>query len=598
MTILNQTPSAFRRLLPFNGDCRGLAVRKLILGGEVCPPATAEAWSHHCAVHNGYGPTETTVFATMSAALDGASTPPIGTPIANVRAYVLDERLRPCPTGVIGDLYIAGTGLAQGYHSRPALTAARFVASPFEDGQRLYRTGDRACWDDSGQLMFHGRLDGQVKLRGFRIELGEIEAALCVQPDIAQAVVRVIGEAERTQLMAWLVPSGPIAPDIDVVRRELTQTLPHYMIPGQWHIVSDIPLTPNGKLDLAALPHERNDEVRPELDIRAGAPEELALCAIVANILGVEQVVPTDNFFHIGGHSLLAAQLAVQVGAKLDRELPIDTIFSHPVIAEMARQIGVVAERGAAFDVILPIRTEGARSPLFCLHPGTGLCWPYTNLLAVLDSDQPLYGIQARGFLPEAPLAKSFMDAVDISLAAIRSIQPTGPYQLAGWSFGGSVAHALATRLRAEGQEVERLLLFDAFPPASGTSPSEPGDVWGEIAHGADLRTEIAPRDAAHLLTLAKAQGHVFGSFSLPQLEAMARIVTNNARLLWEARFDRFDGDVILFEATRVTLGLDRSFADAEAWRSLSGTLRVIQIDAEHHHMLSPAAVRQIRGRI
>ncbi|MBJ3777493.1 non-ribosomal peptide synthetase [Acuticoccus mangrovi] len=596
VTMLNQTPSAFRRLLPFNGDGRGLAVRRLILGGEICPPATAAAWSRHCAVHNGYGPTETTVFATMSPALDGTRTPPIGAPIANVRAYVLDERLRPCPTGVIGDLYIAGTGLAQGYHSRSALTAARFVASPFEDGQRIYRTGDRAAWDSGGQLMFHGRLDGQVKVRGFRIELGEIEAALCVRPDIAQAVVRVVGDAERTQLMAWLVPSGPLAPDIDVVRRELAQTLPYYMIPGQWRIVADIPLTANGKLDLAALPYGRDDDVRSDVD--AGAPEEQALCAIVADVLGVERVAPTDNFFDLGGHSLLAAQLAVQVGARLDRDLPVETVFSYPVIGEMAKRIGVVAERGAAFDVVLPIRPEGARPPLFCLHPGTGLCWPYTNLLAVLDPDQPLYGIQARGFLPGAPLAESFADVVDISLAAIRSIQPAGPYRLAGWSFGGSVAHAIATRLRAEGDEVDGLLLFDAFPPAPDTSPAEAEEVWSEIAHGADLRTDVAPRDAAHLLSLAKAQGHVFGSFSLQQLEAMARVVTNNARLLWEARFERFDGDVTLFEATRVTPGLDRSFADPETWRPLCGTLRVVEVDAEHHHMLSPAAVRQIRGRV
>ncbi|WP_334150927.1 amino acid adenylation domain-containing protein [Hyphomicrobium sp.] len=598
VTILNQTPSAFNRLLPFNGDGRELAVRKLILGGEICPPATAGAWARHCTVHNGYGPTETTVFATMSPALDGTRPPPIGAPIANVRAYVLDERFRPCPTGVIGDLYIAGTGLAQGYHARPALTAARFVANPFEDGQRLYRTGDRACWDDKGHLMFHGRLDAQVKLRGFRIELGEIEAALCARSDIARAVVRVRDEAERSQLMAWLVPSSLIAPDIDAVRRELAQTLPHYMIPGQWHIATDIPLTPNGKLDLAALPSGSKDAVRSDVVVRTGAPEELALCAIVADILGLEEVVPTDNFFDLGGQSLLAAQLAVQVSARLDRDLPIETIFTHPVIAEMAKRIGVVAEPGTAFDVILPIRPEGARSPLFCLHPGTGLCWPYTNLLAVLDPEQPLYGIQARGFLPEALLANSFLDVVDISLAAIRSIQPVGPYQLAGWSFGGSVAHALATRLRAEGEEVERLLLFDAFPPVPGTSPSEPGDVWSEIAHGADLRSEATPRDAAHLLTLAKAQGHVFGSFSLPQLEAMARVVTNNARLLWEARFDKFDGDVTVFEATRVTPGFDRSFTDPEMWRPLCGTLHIVRVDAEHHHMLSPAAVRQIRGKV
>ncbi|CAE6968503.1 D-alanine--D-alanyl carrier protein ligase [Paraburkholderia domus] len=597
VTVLDQTPSAFRRLLPFNRDGRGLAVRKLILGGEICPPATAAAWARHCDVHNGYGPTETTVFATMSPALDGTSTPPIGTPIANVRAYVLDWRLRPCPTAVLGDLYIAGTGLAQGYHRRAALTATRFIASPFGDGERLYRTGDRASWGSDGQLMFHGRQDGQIKLRGFRVELGEIEAALCALPGVAQAVVRVVGEAEQARLMAWLVPAGPVAPDVELTRRELANRLPHYMIPVQWCVVADIPLTVNGKLDLAALPRGQGDEARAE--VVAETPEEQALCVIAAEILGVERVVPADNFFDLGGHSLLAAQLAVQVSARLDRELSIETIFSHPVIAEMAKRIGVVGDGANAFDVILPIRPSGAYPPLFCLHPGTGLCWPYTNLLAVFDPLQPLYGIQARGFLPGAALANSFQEVVEIGLAAIRSIQPVGPYHLAGWSFGGSVAHALASRLQAQGERVARLLLFDAFPPVVQALPASTANVWSEIARGADLGGNVALRDAAQLREIARTQGHVFGSFTVSQLEAMARVMANNGRFLEEAaHLERFDGPLILFEATRVTPGLDRTFADPQAWRPLCSELEVIPIDAEHHRMLSPAAVKQMKGKM
>ena len=595
VTTFSSTPSAFRRLLPLNPDGSGLALRKLVLGGEACPADTAGAWSLRCEVHNGYGPTETTVFATMSEELDGSTAPPIGTPLPGLPLYVLDHRLAPSAVGVAGDIYLAGSALAQGYHDRPGLTATRFVASPFVAGERMYRTGDRGAWRADRTLVFHGRDDRQVKLRGFRIELGEIEASLSALDGIDQALVRVMGEDGHSRLVAWLVPAGDAAIDLGAVRQGLAGRLPGFMIPGEWNVIATVPLNRNGKVAFDALPRGSGGLVRSY--VAPTTPEEEALCAIAAAILGIDRVGLTDSFFDLGGDSLLAAQLSVQVSERLDRELPVATIFGHPVMAEMARRIGVVGNGAAAFAPLLTIRGQGALPPLFCLQPGTGLCWAYTNLLPILAPEQPLYGVQAQGFLPGSEPAASFGEVIDGCLSAIRSVRPHGPYHLAGWSFGGSVAHAVATRLRREGEEVARLLLFDAFPPEGATTApaSEP---WTELAYGADLRAATAIHDAATLREAARAQGHVFGSFTTAQLEAMAVVMENNSRLLSAAKLDYFDGTVTLFEASRATPGLDRSIARPDAWRALCASLTVIPVDAEHHHMLSPAVVSQLRGEI
>ncbi len=595
VTTFSSTPSAFRRLLPLNPDGSGLALRKLVLGGEACPADTAGAWSLHCEVHNGYGPTETTVFATMSEELDGSTAPPIGTPLPGLRLYVLDHRLAPSAVGVAGDIYLAGSALAQGYHDRPGLTATRFVASPFVAGERMYRTGDRGAWRADRTLVFHGRDDRQVKLRGFRIELGEIEASLSALDGIDQALVRVMGEDGHSRLVAWLVPAGDAAIDLGAVRQGLAGRLPGFMIPGEWHVIATVPLNRNGKVAFDALPRGSGGLVRSY--VAPTTPEEEALCAIAAAVLGIDRAGLTDSFFDLGGDSLLAAQLSVQVSERLDRELPVATIFGHPVMAEMARRIGVVGNGAAAFAPLLTIRGQGALPPLFCLHPGTGLCWAYTNLLPILAPEQPLYGVQAQGFLPGSEPAASFGEVIDGCLSAIRSVRPHGPYHLAGWSFGGSVAYAVATRLRREGEEVARLLLFDAFPPEGATTApaSEP---WTELAYGADLRAGTAIHSAATLREAARAQGHVFGSFTTAQLEAMAVVMENNSRLLSAAKLDYFDGAVTLFEASRATPGLDRSIARPDAWRALCASLTVIPVDAEHHHMLSPTVVSQLRGEI
>ena len=291
----------------------------------------------------------------------------IGRPYANTRVYVLDADLQPCPMGVVGELYIAGVGLARGYWNRPALTAERFIANPFavDPGERLYRTGDLASWREDGNLLFHGRADQQVKIRGFRIEPGEIEAALLREPQIAQAAVIAREDtAGDKRLVAYLVAGKdeqgqPTAIDLRELRQHLAARLPEYMVPAAFVVLEALPLTPNGKLDRRALPAPDGSGLAAGY-VAPSTPEEILLCELVAELLGLERVGLADNFFHLGGHSLLATRLAAQIRSRLDRELPIRTIFDSPVLGDLARALRdlsqpavetpLVADRAAAHD--------------------------------------------------------------------------------------------------------------------------------------------------------------------------------------------------------------------------------------------------------
>ncbi|MFF2129515.1 amino acid adenylation domain-containing protein [Streptomyces olivochromogenes] len=309
----------------------------LIVAGEASTGDLVARWSARRRMVNAYGPTESTVCATMSAPLSGAAVPPIGTPIANTRIYVLDEALQPVPVGVRGELYIAGIGLARGYHGRPGMTAERFIANPFgEPGSRMYRSGDVARWRADGDLEYLGRADDQVKVRGFRIELGEIESALTRHPDVAQAVVLT----HNTNLLAYVAAVGTRHPQPDELRDHLAADLPDHMIPSAITVLDALPLTPNGKVDRRALPEPGTVREEPghELVAPRNAVEE-TIAGVWAEVLDTDAIGIHDDFFALGGNSILSVRAVSRLRQTLGVRLSPRALFDAPTVAALAARV-------------------------------------------------------------------------------------------------------------------------------------------------------------------------------------------------------------------------------------------------------------------
>ncbi len=340
ITTVDFVPSMLEAFLrePVAAEC--VSLRRVQCGGEAMPPHLPQRVAEVLGVplYNMYGPTESAVDITqwLCAPSAKAVRVPIGRVVPGNRAYVLDAALRPVPTGVVGELYVAGIQLAEGYWRKPGNTAERFVADPFHGGgERMYRTGDLAAWLPGGVLDLVGRADDQVKIRGHRVEPGEIEAVLATHPAVSQAIVT----AREDRLVAYVVTTSSARLDPAAVRRHVASRLPEHMVPSVIVTLDAMPKLPNGKLDRAALP-------TPEVTgTGRGGPgrtdSEQVLCRLFTEILGVETVGIEDNFFDLGGHSLLAARLISKVRSALGVELPIQAVFELPSVVQLASRVGL-----------------------------------------------------------------------------------------------------------------------------------------------------------------------------------------------------------------------------------------------------------------
>jgi amino acid adenylation domain-containing protein/natural product biosynthesis luciferase-like monooxygenase protein len=556
---------------------------------------------------NFYGPTEAAVAVTSwkCSPASGRGTVPIGTPFSNTQIYLLDRTMQPVPVGLPGELHIGGTQVARGYLARPELTLERFVENPFGEG-KLYKTGDLARYRDDGVLEFIGRTDFQIKLRGFRIELEEIEATLKSFSGVRDAVVIVRDDHGNQRLVAYVIADGIQAREL---RAYISTKLPDYMIPSAWIFLKEFPLTAHGKLDRGALP-EPAARVVEQAFVPPRDQAEAEIAAIWANILHLPAVGVTEDFFELGGDSLLGVRLFTQIRKLLGTDLPLATLFQAPTVEQLAT---LVKQQGwrSNWSPLVPIQPNGNRTPVFAVHGGYGEVMLYRHLSGCLGSEQPFYGLQAQG-LDGSPIGLDTVEGIATTyLAEVRKVQAHGPYLLAGYCSGGAIAFEMAQQLHRAGEEVALVALIDS--PNPGRPP-----VRLSLSERTKRRLEIA----AHLSPLdqlryfaGRASGKVSANLqkwrgqrtlaaleqqngaSIPENARLLNVITVYDEVVSAYRPTPFAGRLTLFRAK----DLDDGYAYQKdlGWTEYAKAgLQIIDVVSEHYEMLKPPHVQFVANKL
>ena len=619
VTILSQTPTAFQQLNQFEGRigaAADLALRLIIFAGEALDFNTLAPWFERHGdevprLVNMYGITETTVHSTYRpvtlADLRAKSRSMIGEPIPDLELLVLDERLRPVPVGVPGELFVGGAGVARGYLNRPELNAYRFIQRPDDPTRRLYRSGDLVRSHPNGDIEYIGRIDHQVQLRGFRVELGEIEAGLTELPGVHEAVALIREDSPGDKRIVAYGVLRADAPSLDALREHLRKKLPSYMVPAAIVVLESLPLTPNGKLNRGALPkpvYQGNAAVAPR------TRTEAVLFDIWSEVLRSSAFGVRDNFFDVGGHSLLAVQVLALVQSRFERKLPVIALFQNPTIEALA----AVIEQGApAWTPLVPLRAQGNEAPLFCL-PGSGAMGIALRPLATrLQADRPFVALERPGLDGVKTPLHAVKAMADEAVAAIRSRQPVGPYWLAGHSFGAWIAYEAARQLTEAGERVALLAVLDMpAPPAAPAQSTATADRLLDrlleilaVTHGF---TPAGAREALSGLSLDQqlarlqremSEANVLGaSNALEQVRGMLRVLEADdvALAAWSSNGGASDVPIALIRTDTVwdgSLGARADEADATLGWGRFSTRRtsVRRVKGVHRTMLAPPYV-------
>ena len=578
------------------------------------------------AVINNYGPTENTVVATSGVIPPGISLPPIGSPIANARVYILDKTRQPVPIGVPGELYIGGKSVARGYLNRPDLTTERFLTDPFSDDSdaRLYRTGDLCRWLPDGNIEYLGRIDTQVKIRGFRIECGEVENVLVAYPGIHEAVVDVRGEATDKQLVAWVVVTDAGAdhapPSRDELRLHLRAQLPDWMVPARFVFMDELPLTPNGKIDRRALPDPESGDIGSAVEYVAPRTDfEIRMAEIWSEVLGVDKVGLYDNFFDLGGHSLLAARLMAQVEEQFSEQLPLSVLFQGATVAELVSRIIPKAE--VAEDIpdpwrpLVAIQPGGEKPAFFCLPGAGGNVLYFQELAGLLGEDQPFYGLQAIGLDGESEPYTRTEEMARHYVREIQTVQAHGPYLIGGHCLGSWVALEVTKQIQEQGEKVARLVVFDStvpFQQSIGVDWSESEwivNVTQLVGYllGTELtlsEADIGRLDANSLLDhLHELLAQTGSPISKKQVAGLVRVSKTNCQMGYAPQ-DVPSMPITLFKARELHFvgrageelaAFSQPFKEEPTWgwgRYAAGAVDIRMVPGSHDNMLSSPNVQ------
>ncbi|WP_176439191.1 non-ribosomal peptide synthetase [Puniceibacterium sediminis] len=480
VTVAHFVPSMMNALLATSQTETPTALRQIFLGGEAVSAALVTATQHAfpaARVSNFYGPSECTIEATFWDApprFKGTQAP-IGRPIDNMAAYVLDPLSRPVPTGTIGELHISGPGVADGYAGRPDLTAERFGADPFSTGSRMYRTGDLVRRRPDGNLVFVGRLDGQAKLRGYRIELSEIESVLRRHTGLKDTAVTIIETPDAgPRLVAHIVPNDRPAPSPQDLRRFALAHLPDYMVPTAFVPHSALPRTVSGKLDRNALPSPKPQDHCNSTSPAPKTATERQLAAIWSSLLGIAQIGRDDNFFDLGGNSLLAVRI-VHDARKAGLLFGLADLVANPVLSLQAAQLdrlhaqskGHRADANKTFSPISVLTTSGQDKPTVFVFPGAGISsTSFRHFAGMAREDFTVVGLDPPGLIPGQTPFDTVQEAAAVYLEAICDTASQSIVHLVGHSFGAIVAFATAQMLADRQMSIGSLAMLDPPSPA------------------------------------------------------------------------------------------------------------------------------------
>jgi amino acid adenylation domain-containing protein len=581
-------------------------LKEIITAGEQLQitPAMAEFFRKlgDCTLENQYGPSEThvvTAFRLQGAPETWPALPSIGRPIANTKIFLLSEFGRPVPLGVPGELYIGGVCLARGYWNRPELTATKFVSNAFSNvpGARLYKTGDLARYRPDGTIEFLGRMDHQVKIRGFRVELGEIEAVLSGHPSIRESVVVAREQQDGDkQLVAYLVSrNGPVVES--EVREFLRERLPGHCIPPFFVALDKLPLTPNGKVDRRALP-------APEETVRESGstklprtPLEMLLQLVFERFLHRRPIGIDVSFFELGGDSLQALRLIVEIERATGRRLPMGVLYQASTVEALATAIQNQSQ--PEWSALVPLQPHGQKPPLFLVHTTPGDILGYGNLIYHLGTDQPCFGFQSLGLNRPEEAHTSIEEMAAYYIALMRRQQPQGPYFIGGWCYGGIVAVEMAQQLAAAGQETALLALIETPAPA----PS-----LGHLAYYARRLGCLLQMKPSRLKTYFREKSRYYRSVKVNQqmrfkrvekngesdsatieeqnrlLEKLERIYHVNESALVGHRSRFYHGRVVLFNAAEQDPALVQD--PFYGWRTLARNMDLHVIPGNHDTIL------------
>lgn len=575
-------------------------LKTLIVAGEPCTQDVMLMWSEGRQLINAYGPSESTVCATVHHFKSGDLPSTIGRAIQNTAIYILDENLTPVSKGITGELYISGVGLARGYLNKTQLTSERFIPNPFRSPHannrhtKLYKTGDLVRYLDNGNIEYIGRNDFQVKIRGHRIELGELENTLLSYSGIKQVCVlaktRVAEQSEpiadnsaSKYLVVYYVASQEI--DTDKCINFLSQRLPEYMVPNCFIWQEAFPLTNNGKVDRNLLPEPAARQAGPDYTMPY-TDVESSLLAIWQSVLGFERISTKDDFFNIGGNSLLAITLAVKINATLNLKINVSLLLVYRTIADQASFLLETSSSNLEFKPISTFQSKGLKPPLFFIHPSMTGSEVYKDMVNEFDQDQPFYGVESYNFNHlEAPetdlrsLAKRYVDY-------IRVVQPHGPYYLGGYSLGGNISYEIAHQLINMGETVEGVYLVDSVLPAA--SAKKEGITYQDAKNFLEY-FEFKDTENKRLLELAKVEMGLLFSY-YPTTKLPVKLVLIKATNLFSP-LDNLEKDHIANHFFQV----DKAYS---GWDKFAKEVNQYKIDADHETIVEPQHLARVANII